>query len=138
MALKGSRELRRRMKAIRTVFKPVGKNWAEDTRDLAQRRVQVATGKTRRSIRVKNASMRKAAVEAREGARFLEAGTQAHDIKPRRMQAVKFNVGGRPKFAKKVRHPGMGKQPFLRNSAAEVLKKMPMAQELIDLWNKAA
>lgn len=126
------------MKAIRTVFKPVGKNWAEDTKNLASSRVKVRTGKTKQSIRVKNASMRRAAVEAREGARFLEGGTQAHTMTVRRFEAMRFNAGGLPRFAKKVRHPGAPKQPFLRNSGADVLHRMPMAQELIKLWNKAA
>lgn len=138
MALNGSRELRRRMKAIKTVFKPVGRGWAEETRDLAVRRVRVRSGDTKRSIRVKNASMKRAAVEAREGGRFLEAGTQAHEIKARKVRAMRFTANGLPMFAKKVKHPGMGKQPFLRNSGAEVLDRMPMAQELIDLWNRAA
>ena len=138
MALQGARELRRRMKAIRTVFKPVGKNWAEDTKRLASSRVKVRSGKTKATIRVRNASMRRAAVEAREGARFLEAGAKAHDIKARKFEAMKFSTGGLPKFAKKVHHPGAPKQPFLRNSGADALRKNPMAEELIKLWNQAA
>ena len=137
--LKGSRELRRRLKAIKTVFKPVGRGWAEDTRDLASRRVKVASGKTKSSIRVKNASMKRAAVEAKYGARFLEAGTQAHEIKVKRFRAMPLgNVGGQPQFAKRVKHPGQRKQPFLRNSGADVLRRYPMAEELIKLWNDAA
>ena len=126
------------MKAIRTVFKPVGKNWAEDTKNLASRRVKVRSGRTKATIRVRNASMRRAAVEAREGARFLEAGAQAHDIKARKFEAMKFGPSGQPHFAKKVHHPGAPKQPFLRNSGADALKRNPMAEELIKLWNQAA
>jgi hypothetical protein len=136
--LKGARELRRRMKAIKTVFKPVGKRWADRTVKLAQSRVKVSTGKTKRTIRRRNASMKRAAVEARGGARFLEAGAQAHELKPRRMQAMKYNVAGQPRFAKKVRHPGSPKQPFLRRSARQALAEEPMAEELIKLWNQAA
>ena len=138
MALQGSRELKRRLKAIKTVFKPVGRNWAEDTQRLASSRVKVRTGKTKRTIRVRNVTLKRAAVEAREGARFLEAGAQAHDIKARKFQAMKFSTGGLPQFAKKVRHPGAPKQPFLRNSGADALRKNPMAEELIKLWNQAA
>ena len=127
------------MKAIKTVFKPVGRGWAEETRDLASRRVKVASGKTKASIRVKNASMKRAAVEAKYGARFLEAGTKAHEIKAKRVRAMPIgNRGGQPQFAKRVSHPGQRKQPFLRNSGAEVLARMPMAEELIKLWNDAA
>lgn len=139
MALRGSRELRRRLKAIKTVFKPVGRSWAEETVHLASSRVAVKTGKTKRSIRVKNASMRKAAVEAKHGARFLEAGTTAHDLVPRRMKAMKFTgAGGLPRFSKKVRHPGMRRQPFLHDSAADALRRNPMAEQLVKLWNDAA
>lgn len=138
MAIQGLREYRRRLKAIRTVFKPVGKTWAEDTKSRAQRKVKVRTGATRRSIRVKNASQKKAAVEARGGARFLEAGTKAHTLQAKKFSAMKFDVAGRPQFAKKVRHPGMKAQPFLHESARDALAANPMADELIELWNRAA
>jgi hypothetical protein len=138
MALRGSRELRRRLKAIRTVFKPVGRTWARETVRLASSRVRVETGKTKRSIRVKNASQRKASVEARYGARFLEAGAQAHTLRAKKFDAMKFNVGGRPVFAKRVKHPGSPKQPFLRPSAADALDDADMLQELLKLWNQAA
>jgi len=140
MALHGSRELKRRLKAIRTVFKPVGKSWAEETASLARSRVKVRTGRTKRTIRVKNASMKKAAVEAREGARFLEAGAKPHEMKARKMQAMTIGSGaaGLPRFAKKVHHPGARKQPFMHESARDALQRTPMAEELIELWNKAA
>lgn len=137
--LKGSRELRRRLKAIRTVFKPVGRSWAEGTRDLATRRVKVASGKTKQSIRVKNASMKRASVEARRGARFLEAGAKPHEIRAKRVRAMPLGERhGQPQFAKRVSHPGARKQPFLRNSGRDVLARTPMAEELIRLWNNAA
>lgn len=138
MALRGSRELRARLKAIKTVFKPVGKSWAEQTAALAKTRVQVRTGKTKATIRVKNASLRKAAVEAKGGARFLEAGTKAHVIKPRRFKAMRWNAQGQPMFAKKVSHTGMSKKPFLRRSGRDVLKRSDMLKELLKLWDDAA
>jgi hypothetical protein len=139
VALRGGTELRRRLKAIRTVFKPIGRNWAEDTVRLASSRVRTRTGKTKRSIRVKNASMRKAAVEAKHGARFLEAGTVPHELTPRKFTAMKFTPkSGGVRFTKRARHPGMRSQPFLRESAREALARNPMAEELIRLWNAAA
>lgn len=138
MALQGSRELRARLKAIRTVFKPVGKKWGEDTVRLARSRVPVRTGKTQRSIRVKNASLRKAAVQAVWGARFIEQGTKAHAIRPKKFTALKWNQNGQPMFAKKVNHPATKGRPFLRNSAKDVLDRNDMLRELLELWNKAA
>lgn len=136
--LKGSRELQRRLTAIKTVFKPVGRKWADETVTLAQRRVKVRTGATRRSIRRKNASMKRASVEARGGARFLEAGTKSHELKAKKFEAMKFTSGGLPRFAKRVKHPGMRKQPFLRDSGKDVLERYPLLDELIKLWNQAA
>jgi hypothetical protein len=138
VALKGSRELRARLRAIKTVFKPVGREWTEETMRLARSRVRVATGKTRASIRRKNASQTRAAVEASGGARFLEAGTVPHAIKVRKFEAMKFNAGGRTVFTKRVRHPGMRKQPFLRNSGHDALRKIDILRDLVDLWNKAS
>jgi len=120
------------------VFKPVGKDWTEETVRLAKGRVAVNTGKTRNSIRKKNASMTRASVQASGGARFLEAGTTEHVIKARRVTTMKWTKRGQPMFAKRVKHPGMRKQPFLRNSAREVLNRLPILEELIELWNKAA
>jgi len=137
--LRGARELRRRMKAIKTVFKPIGRSWAEDTKQLAASRVRVRSGKTKGSIRVKNASMKRASVEVRYGGRFLEAGTQPHEIRARRVSAMPIgSSNGQPQFAKRVRHPGMRKQPFLHPAAAKALARNPMADELIRLWNEAA
>ena len=138
MALKGAPELRRRLRAIKTVFKPVGRQWTDETTRLARSRVRVVSGKTRNSIRRKNASMTKAAVVATGGARFLEAGTKPHPIVAKKMTAMKFNASGQPRFAKKVKHPGSRKQPFLRRSGKDALEKIDMLQELIDLWNAAA
>ena len=138
MALKGSRELRQRLKAIRTVFKPVGREWGERTVTLASRRVRKRSGKTARTIRVKNASQRRAAVEARGGARFLEAGAAPHELKARRVGVMKFNVRGQPMFARKAKHPGMRPQPFMHRSARDALADTPILGHLIDLWNRAA
>lgn len=139
VALQGAREFRKRLKAIRQVFKPVGKSWAEDTKRLAQSRVKVRTGKTKQSIRVRNASQRKAAVEVRYGGRFLEAGAKPHEMQARKVKAMPIGSrDGMPQFAKRVKHPGSPKQPFLHRSARDALDDNPMAQELIKLWNDAA
>lgn len=138
MALHGSKELRARLRAIKTVFKPVGRQWTEETVRLARSRVQVRTGATRNSIRRKNASMKKASVVATGGARFLEAGVVPHPIKARRMGAMKFNASGLPVFAKRVKHPGSRKQPFLRQSGRDALEKIHILRDLLDLWNRAA
>ena len=136
--LKGAKELRRRLKAIRQVFKPVGRTWADDTADRARRYVPKRTGKTARSIRRKNASQKRASVQAVYTARILMAGSKPHAMRPKKMQAMRFNVAGQPRFAKKVQHPGHKSNDFAEKAAKEALAKNPMAEELVRLWNEAA
>jgi hypothetical protein len=136
--LRGSRELRSRLRAIKTVFKPVGAQWTDETVSLARNRVKVVSGRTRASIRRKNASLTRASVQASAGARFLEAGAKPHPIKAKRVSVLKFNLRGQPMFAKRVKHPGARKQPFLRQSGRDALAKLDILRELIELWNRAA
>lgn len=139
MALKGTPQLRSRLRAIRLAFKDYGRNqWGPETVKLARARVVVRTGRTRNSIRIKSATQRKASVQATGGARFLESGTKEHDERARRKRAMKFQAGGRTVFAKKVHKGRAAAKPFLRNSAAEALAKHPPTDQLVKNWNAAA
>ena len=138
MALKGSRELRARLKAIRQVFKPAGKDWADATAAEAKRRVPVVTGAVQRSIRRRNASQRKASVVGHYAINFIDAGTKAHDIKPRKMSMLKFESGGRTVFARKVHKRAQPARPFKKVSAEAGLRQTNIIQDLVDLWNRAA
>ena len=135
MKLTGARELRARFKALRQVFKPIGRQWADGTVRRAKGRVRVRSGKTKNSIRRQNATQRKAAVSAGYGARFLDKGTVPHELRARKVRAMKFNVAGRPMFAKHVRHPGAKPQPFLRVSAREELASSDKVDTVIRAWN---
>lgn len=44
-------------------------------------------------------------------------GARPHVIRPRRKQALKFDMGGNTVFAKKVNHPGNKANPFLLRGA---------------------
>jgi hypothetical protein len=50
---------------------------------------------------------------------YIEYGTKAHDIRPKRAKALRFMVGhhaivgGEIVFAKRVRHPGTDPMPFM-------------------------
>jgi hypothetical protein len=140
VALKGSRELRRRLKAIKTVFKPVGKEWTDKTAAAAKRRLgsSVDTGKTRASVRRRNASMKKATVVGNYPVNFIDAGTKAHDIVPRNKTTLKFDVGGRTVFAKKVHKRAYPARPFKKASGEEGLREVDILRDLIELWNRAA
>ena len=96
LTLKGDTELKRRLKAMRLSFKDSGRKWADATVPEAKRRIPVATGETRGSIRRKNASQRLATVVGNYPVNFIDSGVKAHDIKPRRVSTLKFDVGGVP------------------------------------------
>ena len=51
---------------------------------------------------------------------YVHEGTRAHVIRPKNAQALRFNVGGREVFAKRVDHPGTKARPFLRNAGIRV------------------
>ena len=139
MALKGGRELRARLNALSTAFKPIGRNWADDTVRLARPRVPVRTGRLRQSIRRRNASKKRATVVAHYTAFFVDKGTKPHDIKAKRAKGLVFEGrGGRTIFAPKVRHRGYAGRPFRDRAAKEALARNPAAEELIRAWNRAA
>jgi hypothetical protein len=140
VALRGTPELRRRLKAIKTVFKPVGREWTEKTTAEAKRRLasSVDTGRTRASVRRRNASMTKASVVGNYPVNFIDAGVKAHDIKPRNATVLKFESGGQTIFAKKVHKRAIPARPFKKASGEAGLRQVDILRDLIDLWNRAA
>lgn len=44
---------------------------------------------------------------------FIEGGTKAHIIKPKRARALRFMLNGNVIYSKKVKHPGTKAKPFL-------------------------
>ena len=135
--IQGIRNVERGLKALRQVFKPLGREWADQTAALAKTRVVVRTGRTQKSIRRKNASQKRATVVARYGARYLEGGAPPHTITPKRGKRLAWKDGGAVRFAKKVDHPGMKRKKFLRPSGKEVLDRMDKLKHVIGEWNRA-
>jgi hypothetical protein len=138
VSLRGSPELRARLRAIKLAFKPLGKAWADDAAAEMRRRIPKRTGATAASIRRRNATQRKATVVGSFVANFIDAGTKEHTEVPRRAKRLRFQSGGRTIFARKVLHPRTAAHPFKRAAALEALRKNPMAQVVIDEWNRAA
>jgi hypothetical protein len=138
-SLKGAPELRRRLKAIKTVFKPAGREWADTTTQIAKNMVPVKTGRLRGSIRRRNASMKRATVVGHYSANFVDAGVKAHDITAKKMHALKFSTGGpQPVFRRKVHKQRIAARPFKRRAAEEGLRQVDILGDLIELWNRAA
>lgn len=134
--LKGSDQLRARLRAIGTAFKPIGREWADNTAGVAKPLVTFRTGRLRRSIRRKNATMKRATVAGHYTAFFVDAGTKKHTIVPKG-GGLYFTDRGRTVFAKKVEHPGSRPQPFRQRAAEEGLRRTPMAEYMIKLWNSS-
>jgi hypothetical protein len=138
VSLQGASQLRARVKAIRLVFKDAGAKWADATVPIARGYIPVRTGKTRASVRRRNASQRLATVVGNYPVNFIDGGTAAHEIKAKKAQTLKFVSNGTTFFRKKVNKPQQRGQPFKKRSADEGLRKVHVGQILIDLWNRAA
>jgi hypothetical protein len=136
--LKGAPELRRRLKAIRTVFKPVGLEWTERTVRIARGKVPVKTGRLRGSIRRRNASQRKASVVGHYSASFVDKGTQAHDVFAKKAETLSWSAGGTTFFRKRVHKERTRARPFKRESGQQALRETDILADLIKLWNEAA
>ena len=54
---------------------------------------------------------------------FVHQGTRPHVIMPRNARALRFEVGGRTVFARRVNHPGTRARPFLKNAADRVIAR---------------
>ena len=144
----GKAELKERMKAIAAdnVFKPAGKQWADETVRLSRGRVpnrntRYSTGKLHDSIRRKSATKYKAVVSSRYTAYFVDAGTQGGGINSRASRAARGGLTTRlqTRFSPKRRKgPGYPARPFRSRSAREALERYPVSDQVIRLWNRAA
>jgi hypothetical protein len=138
MALKGSPQLRARLRAIKLTFKPAGRDWADDTVRIMKPLVPTRTGLSRASIRRRNATQRKATVVGSFVLYFLDKGTKAHDEKPRKAKALRFTAGGNTVFSRRVHKRATAGHHFRQRAAIEALRANPLAASLIKQWNDAA
>jgi len=138
VSLQGARELRARLKAIKEAWKPVARKWGRSDVLLMRARVPVKTGKLRRSFRVTSVSGKRVRVGGYYTAYFIDHGTKAHDITPKRARGLVFEAEGRTIFTRKVHQRGNRARPFRQQAAEEALRQNPWTQEVIDQWNSAA
>lgn len=136
--LRGGRELRARLEAIKKSWKPIGRQWGKADVQENRARVPSRTGRLRRSFRVTSVSSKKVRVGGHYTGYFVDAGTKPHEIAAKSGKRLIFQAGGRTIFARKVHHRGYRARPFRKVAAEEALRKNPMAETLIDQWNKAA
>jgi hypothetical protein len=132
--LQGAAQLRARFRAIREVWKPIGRDWADETVLLARRAVPVRTGNLQRSIRRRSASMKKASVVAHYTQYFVDAGTKEHPVAVRRKQVLS---DGRTVYGRRAVIPRQAARPFRERVAREALERHPLAETVIEAWNEA-
>lgn len=137
-SLKGSKELKARLAAIRQVWKPIARQWGRSDVEEMRARVPVKTGRLRKSFRVTSVSGKKVRVGGHFTAYFVDAGPKPHDITARHHDALVFKGRRGTVFTKRVHSRGYRARPFRVRAAMAALEKHPMAQTLIDEWNRAA
>ena len=136
--LRGSPELKARLKALKQSFKPMGRQWATDTADLSRQAVTVRTGRGRASIRVKNATQTRATVSALWYIGILDQGAKAHLERPRKARAMVFTGRTGTIFTAKVAKPAQKGRGFAARAAQDALRRHPLSEALIGAWNGAA
>lgn len=154
--LVGAEALQRRFKAIsgpdaaRTRMRLLGTEIVSRAKRDAPRK----TSNLGRSIAVTEASDDHVTVDAQAAyAAYVEKGTRAHDIRPRRARALRFaataggaRLTGSPRtgapvvFAKVVHHPGTKAQPFLEPAARSTVADAGgiVLEDVTRRWNGAA
>lgn len=135
MTLHGSLELRAKFRAIRpngTMMRELQLLALAEQKRLAK----VKTGNLRRTIRPGRASAQGFETVATAGyAAPVEFGTKPHPIVPRSRKVLRFKVGGREVFAKRVNHPGTRAQPFMRPGIERVVQGI--GGIVVKAWNRA-
>jgi hypothetical protein len=138
VSLKGGRELKARLRAIKGSFKPIGRKWGRATVNAGRPMVPWRKGRLRRSWKVLSASGKRARVGAHYTAYFIDAGVKPHLIKSRSGEFLgPFRGRKGTIFARAVHHRGFRARPFRKRAARQGLRKTPMAQVVIGLWNSA-
>jgi hypothetical protein len=107
-------DLRRRLRSLQA--QTVARACRDDIVPTLRRVLWRDTGDTAERTHVEEIRTRGSVVSATietptPQANYQEYGTRPHIIRPRRRQALRFNVGGRVVFAKIVHHPGNRARP---------------------------
>jgi HK97 gp10 family phage protein len=94
-------------------------------------RVPVRTGQLMAGIQKENLGLEGTLGPTAPYALFVEYGTMPHDIRPIFGHVLRFIVGGKVVFTPLVHHPGTRPQPFIEQTAQDMVNQMP------EIWNQA-
>jgi hypothetical protein len=71
---------------------------------------------------------------------FVDRGAKAHTIfgsdGKNPPDNLRFSVGGRTIFAKKVTHPRQSRRPFITKAAQDAFANSGLADVMVKLWNR--
>jgi hypothetical protein len=135
--LKGAPQLKRRLTAIQRVRQVVGPMWADKATRYTKAATPSRTGKTRASIKARREKTRPRVVGSHV-VRFIDAGSKAHDIEAKKVQALKFTAGSGPIFRRKVHKARIPARPYKRAAAERGLREVDVNAQVRNLWNQAA
>ena len=138
MSLQGGKQLQARLKAIRDTWKPIARKWGREDVLEMRTRVPVRTGRLRRSFRITSSTGKRVRVGGHFTGYFVDKGPKAHTIMAKGSGSLIFKGRRGTVFTRKVHSRGYRARPFRAIAARRALDKNPMAQELINLWNRAA
>jgi hypothetical protein len=149
----GMRGLQRRLKAIGRTADELLDDWPPRTVRNAKVnfRPHTKTGLTSRSIQTGRRGKDEATVQAGGAAVFIEHGTRAHPIVPRRARVLAWPASAGDRrlsgaartgttdfiFARRVNHPGTKANPFLVPAGEDALEEFMNQRPVERLWNKA-
>jgi hypothetical protein len=157
MRVEGVPELTARLEAVQDVPKTMLRRVGIRAVAEQKRRVARKTGNTARTIRLVSVTRTAATTDVSGAGPYLESGTKAHEIRPRRAKVLRFGAAGASKtlggrvrtgevrrlgkgafvFARAVRHPGTKAQPFMVPGAEAALKAEGI-DGIVKAWNGAA
>lgn len=153
ISVKGLDGLERRLRAIGRTPQELMDDWVPRTIRNAKQNLEPhkKTGTTSRSIQPGPRGRDEASVQVGGAGLFIENGTRAHEIRPRRARILRWpaNAGDRRLsgsarsgttdfiYARRVRHPGTSADPFLVPGAESALEEFLGQDPVQRFWNKA-
>lgn len=129
----GGSALRARLENVAAIPPTFASDWAEETKDRIERTKPHSSRPASSRFTTKVGKLR-AGVYGAFWWIFVDRGTKAHDIFPRKKKALKFEVGSQTIFAKKVHRKRMARRPFISRAAQGALESLG-ADHIIQAWN---
>lgn len=130
----GGSALRARLENVLAVGPAFAGEWAEEAADEI-RRTKPPSDRPASSKFTTKASATRGGVFGAFWWIFVDRGTKAHDITPRKAKALRFQVGRDTIFTAKVHRKRMARRPFITKAAQRALAGNTFADLVIQSWN---